>query len=76
MICNVPNEVIESVRMGTWCGSSIVEKMVANGIPLEQIKAEIKDDWQLKKYPSSPFSCGLKRTIEIIDKCIEESEEI
>jgi len=34
MICDVPDEVIKSVRMGTWCGSSIAEKMIANGIPL------------------------------------------
>ena len=35
---------------------------------LEKIRAEIENDWQLKKYPSSPFSCGLRRAIEIIDK--------
>ena len=34
MICNVPDEVIKSVRMGTWCGSSVVEKMIANGTPI------------------------------------------
>ena len=42
MICDVPNEAIKSVRMGTWCGSSVAEKMIANGIPLEQIRAEIE----------------------------------
>lgn len=35
---------------------------------LDNIRAEIENDWQLKKYPSSPFSCGLRRAIEIIDK--------
>ena len=35
---------------------------------LDKIRAEIENDWQLKKYPSSPFSCGLRRAIEIIDK--------
>lgn len=34
MICDVPDEVIASVRMGTWLGSSVLEKMVANGVPL------------------------------------------
>lgn len=34
MICDVPDEVIKSVRMGTWCGSSVAEKMIANGIPI------------------------------------------
>ena len=42
---------------------------------LEKIRAEIENDWQLKKYPSSPFSCGLRRAIEIIDKYKGESEE-
>ena len=34
MICDVPDEVIKSVRMGTWCGSSVAEKMIANGTPI------------------------------------------
>ena len=42
---------------------------------LDKIRAEIENDWQLKKYPSSPFSCGLRRAIEIIDKYKAESEE-
>lgn len=42
---------------------------------LDMIRAEIESDWQLKKYPSSPFSCGLRRAIEIIDKYKAESEE-
>lgn len=40
MICDVPDEVIKSVRMGTWCGSSVTEKMIAKGIPLEQEPCE------------------------------------
>lgn len=35
---------------------------------LDKIRAEIENDWQLKKYPSSPFSCGLRRALEIIEK--------
>ena len=42
MICNVPDEVVKNVKMGTWCGSSIAEKMIANGIPLDKIRAEIE----------------------------------
>lgn len=42
---------------------------------LDKIRAEIENDWQLNKYPSSPFSCGLRRAIEIIDKYKAESEE-
>lgn len=41
---------------------------------LDKIRAEIENDWQLKKYPSSPFSCGLRRAIELIDKYKAESE--
>jgi hypothetical protein len=42
---------------------------------LDSIIAEIESDWQLKELPSSPFSCGLRRAIEIIDKYKAESEE-
>lgn len=35
---------------------------------LDKIRAEIENDWQFKKYPRSPWSCGLRRAIEIIDK--------
>lgn len=42
---------------------------------LDKIRAEIENDWQLKKYPSSPFACGLRRAIEIIDKYKAEGEE-
>jgi hypothetical protein len=39
---------------------------------LDKIRAEIKNDWQLKKFPCSPFSCGLRQAIVIIDKYREE----
>ena len=42
---------------------------------LDKIRTEIENDWQLKKYPSSPFSCGLRRAIEIIDKYRNEVSE-
>lgn len=42
---------------------------------LDKIRAEIKNDWQLKKFPCSPFSCGLRQAIVIIDKYREESEQ-
>ncbi len=41
----------------------------------DKLRAEIENDWQLKKYPSSPFSCGLRRAIEIIDKYRNEVSE-
>ena len=42
---------------------------------LDKIRAEMENDWQLKKYPNSPFSCGLRRAIEIIDKYKSERSE-
>lgn len=52
----------------------VVGKMISTGV-LDKIRAEIENDWQLKEFPSSPFSCGLRRAIEIIDKYMTESEE-
>ena len=41
---------------------------------LDEIKDEIANDWRLNMFPSIPFSCGLRRAIEIIDKYKSESE--
>lgn len=41
---------------------------------IEDIKAEIESDWQLKLFPRSPFSCGLRRALEIIEKHISGKE--
>lgn len=35
---------------------------------LDKIRAEIENDWQFKNFPRSPWSCGLRRALEIIDK--------
>lgn len=40
-------------------------------ITLNSIKEEIENDWQLKTYPSSPFSCGLRLALEIINKYLK-----
>lgn len=79
MICDVPDEVIKSVRMGTWCGSSVAEKMIANGIPLEQIRAEIES---IEHYCTDNGNNFWFRTpdeikkdvLKIIDKYKSESE--
>lgn len=42
---------------------------------LDKIRAEIENDWQFKQFPRSPWSCGLRRAIEIIDKYKTESED-
>ena len=89
MICNVPDEVIKSVRMGTWCGSSVVEKMIADSIPLEQIRAEIEtkygqcdiceyfEDYDYEENDISEYrSIGnIADILQIIDKYKAESEE-
>ena len=41
---------------------------------LNKIRAEIENDWQFKQFPRSPWSCGLRRALEIIDKYREVSE--
>lgn len=43
-------------------------KALDNENVLDKIRAEILNDWQIKKFPSSPFSCGLRYALEIIDK--------
>ena len=53
----------------------ILEACIKSLTALDKIRAEIKNDWQIKEYPSSPFSCGLRRAIEIIDKYKAESED-
>ena len=72
MICDVPNEVIKSVRMGTWCGSSVAEKMIANGIPLEQIRAEIESIDLLAEYTRGDIK---RMALTIIDKYRSENED-
>ena len=41
---------------------------------LDKIRAEIENDFQFKQFPRSPWSCGLRRALEIIDK-YRESED-
>jgi len=40
---------------------------------LDRIRAEIENDWQLRDFPASPFSCGLRHALEIIDKYRKEA---
>ena len=74
MICNVPDEVVKSVKMGTWCGSSVAEKIIANGIPLEQIRAEIDKIYERE---GNSVDClnALDELKEFIDKYKAEAED-
>lgn len=74
---------IEKTEYGyqvTECDIKFGEQITLDGellIPIsdiEDIKAEIKNDWQLKCMPSSPFSCGMRKTLEIIDRHISGKE--
>lgn len=77
MICNVPDEVVKNVKMGTWCGSSVAEKMIANGVPLDKIRAEIDKARFVDKDTricKNALARGLEVAMEIIDKYKAESE--
>ena len=73
MICDVPDEVIKSVRTGTWCGSSVAEKMIANGIPLEQLRAEIERKAHSGQW-SDATMYGMLKAVAILDKYKAETE--
>lgn len=71
----LPDEALEQEPfINKPCVSSGVCEHDKNEV-LDKIRAEIENDWQLKKYPSSPFSCGLRQAIGIIDKYKAESED-
>jgi hypothetical protein len=88
MICNVPDEVIKSVKMGTWCGSSVAEKMISNGIPLDKLRAEIEtkygqydiceyfEDYDYEENDISEYKPigDIADILQIIDKYKAESE--
>lgn len=60
--------VLTSRQMGAWLGRR------ENRL-LDEIKAEIENDWKQKNYTINLFSCELGRVMEIIDKYKVESEE-
>jgi len=74
MICDVPDEVIKSVKMGTWCGSSVAEKMIANGIPLDELKAEIERKANSGQRSDATIY-GMLKAVAIIDKYKAESKD-
>lgn len=55
---------------------SVIKQKYIEREVLDKIRAEIENEWQLKKSPCGSYSCGLRRAIEIIDKYkAEKSEE-
>ena len=79
MICNVPDEVVKNVKMGTWCGSSVVEKMIANGTPLSKIIDSLKElskdhrhNYVGNSYEERAWKLGIEDSIDLI---LAESED-
>ena len=75
-IFDLAQKALEQEPKSEWEQDHAILKAYSDGANevLDKVRAEIENDWQLKKYPSSPFSCGLRRAIEIIDKYKGESE--
>jgi len=61
-------EFVEAFKMSV----EALENQTSVIAEVEKIKAEIDKDWQLQRFPSAPFSCGLRRATEILDNHIAE----
>jgi len=64
-VCSIESTFIDDAK--SCAIHSVIEELEQEPI-LNKIRAEILNDWQIKKFPSSPFSCGLRYAVEIIDK--------
>ena len=67
MICEVPDVVIKCIKDGTWCGSSVAEKMIANGIPLSSSEESCEDTISRK---------AVLDTLENMDKALDEDRTV
>lgn len=67
---SILNRDDDSMRKGYFCINDFkaIEVLKSEESILDKIRAEIINDWQIKKFPNSPFSCGLRYAVEIIDK--------
>lgn len=72
MICDVPDEVIKCIKDGTWCGSSVAEKMIANGIPLSSSEKP-KSEWQQDHEILKAYSDGANDVLDEIKADIEQT---
>ena len=53
-----------------------IETLISNGIPLENIKAEIEEESnKALDYPNWEYSKGLKKALNILDKHIKENKK-
>lgn len=67
--------LVDDLKRGTVSdkGFEILYKVLRNGIPLDDIKAEIKLHDDQKHYPYGVI--GIRTVLQIIDKHIEERSE-
>ena len=71
MICDVPDEVIKSVRDGTWLGSSVLEKMIAYGTPLPKGHGRLIDENDFEKriaILTHSMDLGYGEIMDVIDE--------
>ena len=75
LVIKIPKAEYELIVNDEACGLNVLTRAIANGTSLEDIKAEIASDWMFDKFPSAPFTCGLRKALEIIDKHIGKETE-
>lgn len=78
LVIELTDKMHQAVKDGTWCGNDLWYNALKDATPLEkvleEIKGEIENDWQLKEMPSAPFSCGLRKALEIIENHIGDTK--
>ena len=72
LIIEIPKAEYELIVGDEACGLNPLTRAIAHGIPLDDVKAEIKE---YKHGNGNMFACGLTKAIEIIDKHIEGDKE-
>lgn len=81
LIIDIPEEVYKAYCASTYCINDmiILENEVRNGTPLDDVKAEIKNEYYTEKEPSlyqAGTNFGLSLAVEILDNIGKaESEE-
>ena len=72
LIIEIPRNEYEYTCNMTLHDRSIWDNAIRKGIPLDDVKAEIKE---YKHGNGNMFACGLAKAIEIVDKHIEGDKE-
>ena len=75
MLYDVSDEVIKCVKDGTWCGSPMVEKMIATGIPLPKGHGRLKDVDKIIRDGRSRGFCDWYDEMKYADTIIEADIE-